>query len=353
VALAFVDLESIDLGGGGTRHYLELLRFLSRENTIFMFARSMFIEKYLKHNFKITKYISYEPRSLLDLKAYFDGIRFGKSLDKIKGVISTTTFFNTYMFSLGISSIRRVPLIILAHHKPRLKERVRLLGLKGLATYLFYFPAVYSNYYYTNSYILYTQSTKRLGFRNYNNIWIRIQETAFNTRMTKKDIDICYLGRCTKMKGFHEFLYVCSKLRERFPSLKVVVMGSSVQLKIPSWINYLGFVDEQLKYEILSRSKVFLFLSHEEGFSISIVEAMCNRAVVISWDLPEYPFKNIIRVKEGNIDEIIKNLEKILVDSQKLEEMSIKAYEEAKSYISNELMYEEIDFILKIIQKDG
>ncbi|MEM3642025.1 MAG: glycosyltransferase family 4 protein, partial [Candidatus Bathyarchaeia archaeon] len=66
----------------------------------------------------------------------------------------------------------------------------------------------------------------------------------------------------------------------------------------------LGFVQEKEKYQLMKKSKMFLFPSHEEGWGIAIVEAMACDACVVVYDVP--PFneiygKAVMTVKNGDV----------------------------------------------------
>ena len=76
----------------------------------------------------------------------------------------------------------------------------------------------------------------------------------------KRNIDVCFLGRLSCLKGFHKFALVTGKLRARMSLLRIVTMGSP-QLRAPPWVEHLGVVTERKKYKVLRRCKVFLFPS--------------------------------------------------------------------------------------------
>jgi glycosyltransferase involved in cell wall biosynthesis len=53
-------------------------------------------------------------------------------------------------------------------------------------------------------------------------------------------------------------------------------------------IELAGYVDEATKFDILSRSKLFVFPSVEEGWGIAVAEALAVGTPVVAYDLPVY-----------------------------------------------------------------
>ena len=53
-------------------------------------------------------------------------------------------------------------------------------------------------------------------------------------------------------------------------------------------IFFTGYVSEHRKLQLLKQSRVFLFPSYAEGWSISIAEAMASGLPVVAYDLPIY-----------------------------------------------------------------
>ena len=248
-------------------------------------------------------------------------------------VIATTTFLNTFAFSLGLSATSGVRLIVMGHHRPRLRARMRLTGAFGAATFAFYAPARFSNL--LGARVLYNRTgSAPSGLPNELNViwnWNNVDPQGLcgaTPLAPERDIDICFLGRLTYLKGFHEFALVTGRLRARMPRLRIVAMGSP-RLRAPPWVEHLGLVAEREKYDALSRCKVFLFPSHEEGFGIAVAEAMACGAIPVIWDLPEYPFRSAVRVAEWDLGGMERAVEELLADEALRASLSEAAIREA------------------------
>jgi len=333
--LTFVDLESSPpcAGvGGGVAHYQRLALTLADLGASLAFvARSSFARDCLAPKFPDEQIISYDVSSPVDPSTALRGALMGRRL-RPSAVIATTIFLNTFAFSLGLSAASGARLIVMGHHRPRLRARMRLTGAFGAAAFAFYAPARFSNL--LGARVVYGKSPLSPGLPNELDIawyWDNVDPQGLCSAIPpapERDIDVCFLGRLSYLKGFHEFALVTGRLRARMPLLRIVAMGSP-QLRAPPWVEHLGVVTEREKYNALSRCKVFLFPSHEEGFGIAVAEAMACGAIPVIWDLPEYPFRSAVRVAEWDLGGMERAVEELLADEALRASLSEAAIREA------------------------
>ena len=83
-------------------------------------------------------------------------------------------------------------------------------------------------------------------------------------------------------KGKGKYINKINKMIERF--------------KLSENITLSGYVSEDKKFELLRRSRIFLFLSYEEGWSISVMEAASVGTPIVAYSLPAYYYLR------GNVD---------------------------------------------------
>lgn len=105
---------------------------------------------------------------------------------------------------------------------------------------------------------------------------------------------VCFLGRWDPQKRVEKFI----QLAQRFPKVKFVAMGKAnenlimdTQLrrkyrKIPN-LELTGFVSENEKEHILSKSWVIVNTSIREGLPISFLEALAHRTAILSYVDPD------------------------------------------------------------------
>lgn len=112
----------------------------------------------------------------------------------------------------------------------------------------------------------------------------------------KRDITLAFCGRMVKQKGIYDFLDICKSAQQHIPDFKAVMIGQGPELarvrkKIAAEklnIETTGFADDDTKFDRLSRSKLFVFPSVEEGWGIAVAEALTTGTPVIAYDLPVY-----------------------------------------------------------------
>jgi glycosyltransferase involved in cell wall biosynthesis len=112
----------------------------------------------------------------------------------------------------------------------------------------------------------------------------------------QKDITLAFCGRMVTQKGVDDFVEVCRQLQAQVKGFRAVMIGVGPELqrlqaiirqeKLP--IELAGYVDDATKFDLVARSKLFVFPSVEEGWGIAIAEALAVGTPVVAYDLPVY-----------------------------------------------------------------
>ena len=120
----------------------------------------------------------------------------------------------------------------------------------------------------------------------------------------KEVIKFLFLGYINENKGIWLLLDVVNSLREYLSGKAVFILGGNGEIsalkntihqkKLEQLVDYVGWVDNDLKDFCLRDADVFILPSYIEALPIALLEAM-------SYGLP------IITTKVGSIPEIIKN----------------------------------------------
>lgn len=102
-----------------------------------------------------------------------------------------------------------------------------------------------------------------------------------------KDLEkpyILYMGRIDYSKKVDQLIdyFIKFKKDNKIPELKLYLAGKS-NMKIPKRndIQYLGFIEDKHKMELISNAFLFVLPSQFESFSISTLEAMYNKVPVL------------------------------------------------------------------------
>ena len=157
--------------------------------------------------------------------------------------------------------------------------------------------------------------------------------------------DAIFLGRIHPSKGVFDLVPIWKKIVAKFPDFRLGIMGKGseeieekLQLQIREAgltrnIDLLGFQDNVYAY--IKASKVFFFPSHEEGFGISLVEAMACGSCVIGYDLPVFKeifAKNMILVPQFDRECFANEMLALLSNSERMNKMSTQSKNFAKSF---------------------
>jgi len=184
----------------------------------------------------------------------------------------------------------------------------------------------------------------------------------------EKTYEACFLGGLRPNKGLYDIVPIWKRVCEFKKDSILILIGEifNVYLKelrdqisknnLEKNIKILGFIDdEENKYNYIKQSRVFVFPSHEEGFGISIIEAMACGLPVVAWDLPVYDWifsRGMIRINEGDISAFSNTILKLLDDVDLFNTVTEEAIEVASSYEWDKIAKEEELIMENIIKSD-
>ena len=151
-----------------------------------------------------------------------------------------------------------------------------------------------------------------LFFKNYHN-------------ENKEDYILC-VGRLESQKSFSHAISAFAKIHERFPSLKLVIIGKgslendlraqAASMELSEYVVFSGFQQNIEKFYLKARATILT--SVYEGFPNVILESMALGTPVVAYDCPSGPREIIINGVNGilveyqNIEELEKSILKIL-----------------------------------------
>ncbi|MBU2869672.1 glycosyltransferase family 4 protein [Colwellia sp. E2M01] len=181
---------------------------------------------------------------------------------------------------------------------------------------------------------------------------------------------IAILGRVREQKGVHLFVKSCIALLADYPDYTAVIVGSTAakhmkyEQQLRSQINKAGlserivFVGEQHFTDIpkiFSSLSMVVALSKNEGFGLTVLEAMSSGAAVLASEAGAWP--EIIRqgidgyvVPVNDLDAVKAKMALLLSDQQKLAQMGISGRQRVEEFYSVEREAMELTTFLKTLE---
>jgi glycosyltransferase involved in cell wall biosynthesis len=146
----------------------------------------------------------------------------------------------------------------------------------------------------------------------------------------ESDPTVIYLGRLKKYKSVDHLVLAFSKILDRVPRAKLVVVGEgdykaelmalAGRLNISSKVEFPGFVDQSDKVRRLQRAWVAVYPSLKEGWGLTNIEANACGTPVIASNVPGLKDsvlseKTGLLFEYGNTEQLADCLAKILSDA--------------------------------------
>jgi len=115
--------------------------------------------------------------------------------------------------------------------------------------------------------------------------------------------DACFVGRVAPNKGIMDLLQIWRIVTETKPNAKLVIAGQAYsrryeklirgylkRFELLKSVDYRGYLSVEEKRKLLAQSRLFVYPSYEEGWSLGVMEAAYYGVVPIIYDLPAYEY---------------------------------------------------------------
>ncbi|MFC5277847.1 glycosyltransferase family 4 protein [Halorubrum rubrum] len=153
-------------------------------------------------------------------------------------------------------------------------------------------------------------------------------ESSFST----SPIRLSFVSNHVERKGVEELVAAIDRLAEERP-VDVVIAGKGPESNLAAdladerpGVEYVGFVSEERKREILAESSVYVLPTYAEGVPIAILEAMTAGNAIVSTAVGGIPSvvddRNGVLVEPGDADALADALRTLLGDPDRVESMA-------------------------------
>jgi len=194
---------------------------------------------------------------------------------------------------------------------------------------------------------------------------IDIDKIQSYNSITKK-YDCSFLGRLNTSKGIFDLIDIIKKVKKYKENISLAIIGAGnkkiktklekaiLKNNLSENIDVLGYLTDDKTFGIIKSSKLFLLPSHEEGFGISILEAMACGTPGIVWNLPAYNYifkEGIVKIPENNIKKFSREVLKLLDQNNQRKLLEIKAKKQARKYDWNKIARCEEKIIEEVVNE--
>lgn len=192
-----------------------------------------------------------------------------------------------------------------------------------------------------------SQSSKRdleaIGFKNVKVIPMGIsREPLKEIRKKEDDPTLVFIGRLKRHKLPDHAIKAFLILKKVIPSAKMWVIGDGYLLKNLEKSNYndikfFGHVQNEVKYDLLSKAHVVLIPSVREGWGLIVTESNAMGTPVIAYDVnglrdSVQDGRNGILVSDKNPESLANTAAKLFGDKEELRLLSINALEYSRQF---------------------
>lgn len=202
-------------------------------------------------------------------------------------------------------------------------------------------------------------------FPDFDAIPKNLEEDILVPKPAHMQYDICYIGRIEKHKGVEDIIRVADILvKKYFMAPKIILAGKGKEkyvakikkkidkMGLSKYIQLKGYVTERDKFVLLINSKVFIFLSYEEGWSISVMEAASVGTPIVAYSLPAYYYLkgNYFSVPVGDVKACAEKLNQVINDYSLTKNIVAEAKECVDKFSYNFIAKQQLTFFKKILK---
>lgn len=119
-----------------------------------------------------------------------------------------------------------------------------------------------------------------------------------NIKVTNKEYDACFLGRLVKNKGVFDLVQIWKIVTKKYPSARICIIGDGPEKNnliqeikeegLVSNIFLAGQREGNEKYELMKKSRFFVYPSYYEAQPVVLLEALSCDLKVFAYDLSSY-----------------------------------------------------------------
>jgi len=189
---------------------------------------------------------------------------------------------------------------------------------------------------------------------------VGIDVSSFRRAATGGPPQAAFVGRLVRSKGVSDAIRAWAAVRRAVPQARLVLVGAGPErasaarlaqdLGVADTIEWPGFVSEDEKRRILSESRVFIAPSYEEGWGISVCEALASGVPVVAYRLPtldELFDSAYLGAPLGDVEALAELAIRALTEEETAQSLARRGVETAARYDVARVAEAELEVILR------
>lgn len=179
-----------------------------------------------------------------------------------------------------------------------------------------------------------------------------VDVSEYEPSVSTSPILLSFVSNHVERKGVNELVTAIDRLAAARP-VDVVIAGKGPESHLAEdlaearpGVEYVGFVSEERKREILAESSVYVLPTYAEGVPIAILEAMAAGNAIVSTAVGGIPSvvddRNGVLVEPGDADALVDAIRTLLEDPDRVETMARESRRRAERSHSWEGVTEEL-----------
>jgi glycosyltransferase involved in cell wall biosynthesis len=184
--------------------------------------------------------------------------------------------------------------------------------------------------------------------------------------VSSRDNNILFLGRLGDRKGTYDLIKAFKLVLDRKSDVKLILAGDgeidecknlAISLGIEHKIDFPGWIGANEKKILLNNCKIFVLPSYNEGFPLSILEAMSNRLPIISTNIGGIPEElddtiSGYLINPGDVEMLAVHILKILDDKDLCNSIGLQARKKFEDNFTIEKIIQDIELTYSEIYKE-
>ncbi len=284
-----------------------------------------------------------------------------------------------YRYDLLIEDLNKLPFYTMFYSRTR-KKLALLHHLFGrtiyeetnplAATYVFLQERLIPVLYREWPFVVVSESTKKELVRggvpeeNVRVVYNGIDVVRFKPMPKYAQPTVLYLNRFRRYKRPDLAVRIFAEVRRRMPEARMLMAGKgpylekvkrlSERLRVP--VDFLGFVPEEVKAEVMAKSWVLLNTSSKEGWGLVNMEAFASGTPVVGFRVPG--MRDSVRdgyngylVEYGDIDGAAEKVLKVLQDGTLRNRLSENARRFAEGFTWDRAAEETLEVIEDVVRR--